>query len=369
LFIRKLVLKDFRNYKYQTVAFNDGTALLYGGNAQGKTNALEAIFLLSLGRSHRNARDKDLININADFARVYAEVQCRDGIHTIEIILCRGEKKRILINGLPASKTGELMGHLCTVIFSPEDLSLVKSGPAERRRFMDLEISQYNKEYYYNLQKYNKILDERNALLKSISKNPELISTLDIWNNELCSTAAAIIETRNGFCKKLAPAASGICDAISGGSEKLTVIYNKSAKGEKREEIYFNLLEKLKSNLKEDIDKGNTGIGPHREDIIVKINDADLRAFASQGQQRTAALSLKLAQVDILKSETGENPVLLLDDVLSELDHDRQRFLLASLKSMQTIVTCTGIDSSLFDAASLFLVKAGKITKEDSSSS
>lgn len=362
--IRKLILKNFRNYNDQTIAFNDGTTILYGGNAQGKTNALEAIFLCSSGRSHRSSREKEMIKTDAKYARVYAEVEHFDGVHTIEIIISRTERKRILLNGIPVMRVGEMMGHLCSVIFSPEDLKLVKEGPSERRRFMDFEISQANKKYFYNLQRYNKILDERNSLLKCIMRDNRLKSTLNTWNEQLCEAAIPIIISRNRFCKRVSDLSSEIHYAISGNNERLSIVYNTNATGSSEGDLRQNIFKNLYTYEKEDITRGNTSIGPHRDDLILKLDNVDIRAFGSQGQQRTAALALKLAEIGILKEETGETPVLLLDDVFSELDTERQKYLIDKIKNIQTIVTCTGIDHTLFKFSRLLFVNSGRILEK-----
>jgi len=358
VYIKKLILKNYRNYREQEIAFDDGITILWGKNAQGKTNALEAIFLLSAGRSHRNPREKELIYENEKYARVFAEIIQENGIHTVEIILSRTERKRILVNGIPVSRVGEMFGHLCTVMFSPEDLSLIKDGPAERRRFIDFVLSQAGKKYFYDLQKYINVLEERNSLLKSL--DPKNINTLDVWDEQLINAALPIINTRRNFCKKLTQKAKEIHYIISGKKEVLEAEYLSGAT-DMNKDVLAGMKEKLVQNRKKDTALGYTSIGPHRDDIKLKVDGVELKSYGSQGQQRTAALSLKLAEIDILSNIIGEKPILLLDDVFSELDMSRQKYLVEKLKDIQAIITCTGKDVSFFKEATLLNVIAGSI--------
>ncbi len=345
--LTELALNNYRNYTRLGLKFNSNRILFIGKNAQGKTNILEAIFLACTGRSHRTSKDNELILWGQESCNLKIIVEKKIGLSSIEIILSKKERKKININGIPVQRLGQLMGNLNGVIFSPEDLKLVKEGPSERRRFMDMEISQIRPQYFYYLQQYNRILNHRNNLLKEINNKPILENTLSIWNGQLAETGAFIIKQRYEFAEKLAEIAKEIHKRISFGVEELNIKYKASVpiKAPELKNIEKDFLETLEEYQNEDIRRGNTSIGCHRDDLNFEINGIDVRTFGSQGQQRTVALSLKLSELKLMHKETGEYPVLLLDDVMSELDEDRQKKLFEELGDIQTFVTATDFKS------------------------
>lgn len=319
--------------------------ILVGRNAQGKTNILESIVYTCTGRSHRTSRDREVIRFGEEFAYIKAVVEKHIGKNTIEIGLDKNKKKMININGTAAKRLGQLMGNINGVLFSPEDLRLIKDGPAERRRFLDMEISQIRPQYFYKLQQYNKILSQRNNLLKEIQRRPSMKKSLPVWNEQLALSGAYIAEERSSFIKGLTKISKEIHDSITFGREELDIIYRPSIplKGE-TDKTAENFLRILESGQELDIERGITLKGCHRDDIIFMINNRDTRVYGSQGQQRTVVLSLKLSEIDIMKNITGESPILLLDDVMSELDDHRQKMLLNSIGEVQTIITTTDIN-------------------------
>jgi len=353
-------MHNFRNYVKLELKFNSNLILFIGKNAQGKTNILESIFLSCTGRSHRTSKDRELIRWGQDFAAVKILVEKKIGPSMIEILIKNREKKKILINGIPAQRIGELMGHLNCVMFSPEDLKLVKEGPVERRRFMDMELSQIKPQYFYHLQKYIGILNQRNSLLKEINQKPYLRKTLPVWNEQLAEIGSYIIYQRHLFVEKLKNIAREIHQEISHHSEDFNIEYKSSIdyKSVQPEIIQNNFLKSLEENEEEDISRCITSRGCHRDDLIFTINDIDIRTYGSQGQQRTAVLSLKLAELELMFQETGEYPVLLLDDVMSELDSTRKKMLFQYLNKVQTFITATELESlPLSDMKDLKVIK------------
>ncbi len=333
MYLNKLQLWNFRTYENLELNFPEGISILYGDNGQGKTNIVEAIYLLCTGKSHRTNREQDMILFDRRWMRVRAENMQRDGRHTVDMVMAKGQKKRILINGLAISKISELLGQISGVIFSPEDLDLVKEGPEKRRRFMDIELSQVSKSYFYALNEYNKVLEQRNVLLKEGGKD----SDIGVWDVLLAKRAEPIIKARREFCRRLTPLAEKHHEYLSSGKEKLYCDY-KNCTGDSAD-IEQKMLELLEKNREIDKKRYFTSVGPHRDDIIIKLGETDLRYFGSQGQQRTATLSLKLTELEMMREDLGEYPVLLLDDVLSELDPKRQQMLLEKIKGIQTIIT------------------------------
>ena len=345
--IKKLFLQNFRNYESESFLFDEGLNVLFGKNAQGKTNCAEAVFYLCTGASLRIRHDKQLIKMGAEYAKITAEAQNRYGKVTIEALIYEN-KREIRVNGSKISKNADLMGHINSVFFSPGELRLIQDGPDERRRFMNISISQTSPTYYTALLRYNKILDQRNTLLKN--KDYELVlDTLPIWDEQLCQYAAAIIKKRVEFLEKLAPFAKEYHALLTDGEEELTVCPDKQYEGSE-EELAQKLLRRLANNYDKDLRLGYTTVGPHRDDLDVLINGIDAKSYASQGQMRTAALSLKLAEVQIFKEISGEYPVLILDDVMSELDLRRRKKLLNCITGMQTILTCTHAERVLYGA-------------------
>ncbi len=337
MIVKSLELNYFRNYKTLIIDFDKGTNIIYGNNAQGKTNILEAIYLSGTTKSHKGSKDRDMIRFGSDEShiRIFIERQAKQ--FQIDIHLKKNRSKGIAINQIPIRKASELFGILNIVFFSPEDLNIIKNGPLERRRFMDMELCQLDKIYLDYLAKYNKVLNHRNKLLKDIYYHPDLKDTLCVWDIQLMEYGRKIIERRNIFVSQLNEIVSKIHYNITGGKEEIFLSYEPSVK----EDFYE---QELKRVYEKDLKYGQTTIGPHRDDMSFLIQGIDIRKFGSQGQQRTSALSLKLSEIELVKKVTNETPVLLLDDVLSELDSSRQNYLLDNLKNTQTIITCTGLD-------------------------
>lgn len=362
--LRELVLRNFRNYNSLELCFDSNLIILAGQNAQGKTNIIEAIFLSCTGRSHRTSRDRELIQWDKKEALVRTKVDKLLGSSSIDIYLNTNEKKRIQINGGPINRLGELMGHLNSVIFSPDDMKLVREGPVERRRFMDMELSQIRPKYFYYLQQYNRLLNHRNNLLKAIQKKPSLAKTLSVWNEQLAEAGSYIIQQRHIFNVSLQEIAQEIHNEISHGSEDLSLVYKSSIPFETGtlKEIQENFLTELETREKEDIERGSTIRGCHRDDIVFRINGVDVRMFGSQGQKRTTVLSLKLSELEFMYRETGEYPLLLLDDAMSELDSYRQKMLLEYIGKVQTFITVTDLNQLPhigIDNRQVFQIKSG----------
>lgn len=340
--VTSLRLVNFRNYPSLSLRPDAGLCVLTGENAAGKTNVLEALFLCSLGRSHRTVRDGEMVRSKEAFASVAVDVDTRGGPRRIECKLFPGERKKFSIDGTALSRSGELLGCLNVVMFAPEDLSLVKDGPGERRRFLDMAISQLRPSYYYTLQQYNNALKQRNALLK----DPDGLDydTLACWDEQLSVLGASIILARAELVERLGMIAAEQHDTLSDGAEELTVSYEPDVEPESSGDLVKTLRLALADSAERDVFRGSTSVGPHRDDVRLSINRTDVRVYGSQGQQRTTVLSLKLAQLEILRSEKGDAPVLLLDDVFSELDRNRQRMLLIAAQDCQTFLTCTHLE-------------------------
>lgn len=335
--IHSLELKNYRNYEYLNMNFDSGTTILYGDNAQGKTNILEAIYVSATTKSHRGSKDKDIIQFEQDESHIRTQVVKSDITRRIDMHLRKNKTKGIAIDGLPIRKSGELFGVANVIFFSPEDLSIIKDGPAERRRFLDLELCQLDRMYLYHYTNYNKVLNQRNNLLKQIYFQPKLAETLDVWNQQLVQYGTEIIRSRKAFIKQLNDILKDIHGKLTGGKELLQIQYEASVDESNYEAL---LIQKQDMDMKYQ----STQVGPHRDDMSFYINDIEVRRFGSQGQQRTAALSLKLAEIEIVKQLIHDTPILLLDDVMSELDESRRDYLLHSIHDIQTIITCTGYD-------------------------
>ncbi len=337
MIIKSLELTDYRNYDELSISFDEGTTVLFGDNAQGKTNILEALYLSATTKSHKGTKDRDIIGFgkNESHIRTYIE---KEGIETkIDMHLRADRSKVIAVDETKLKKAAELLGIINIVFFSPEDLSIIKNGPAERRRFADMELCQLDKFYLYNLNNYNKIISQRNKLLKDISLEPGLRETLSIWDTQLVSYGSKIMERRKAFADQIGDIIRIYHEKLSGGKEKIEVRYEPNADLD-------NYADQLASSRQKDISAKMTTVGPHRDDFSFEVNGIDIRKFGSQGQQRTAALSLKLSEIELVKKLTNDTPVLLLDDVLSELDSSRQNYLLDCIGDVQTVITCTGLD-------------------------
>jgi DNA replication and repair protein RecF len=350
---------NYRNYKSLNITLGKNVNVFMGDNAQGKTNILEAIYYCAFSKSHRTSKDRDLINWNSDSAYISLLVGKDRLDKNIDINILKDGKKAIKINKIKVSKIGELFGNFNVVMFSPEDLKIIKDSPGIRRKFIDMELCQLNPKYYYNLVQYNKILNERNVILKNRNLDKEI---LDIYDIQLANYGHHIVIDRINYINKLNFYGKDVHREISSGKENIEFRYISTIKD--LENIKVNFYETLKKNRKKDIEKGITSIGPHRDDFIVLINDIDTKSFGSQGQQRSAVLTMKFSSLKIIKEITSEYPVLLLDDVLSELDFNRKRYILSTIGEIQTIITCTGIEditNYLDNTSRLFKVKDGEI--------
>lgn len=361
MFIKSLTLKNFRNYGEEQISFNDGINILTGANAQGKTNAAEAIFFLCTGYSPRANKDKLVIKNGEETAEIAGTASSLYGDVSVRVAFNKNDKKSIYVNGLQVLKIGEILGNINSVFFNPSELKLVQESPEDRRRFLNVSLSQMSKNYFYALQRYNKILSQRNNLLK----DPEryiIRETLPIWDEQLTKQAAKIIKARNEFLTQISPIAEEKHAILSDGKETLKMKTESGYYGTE-EEIAYAMYQDLKTGLERDMRLGFTSIGPHRDDIKFTLNDMDVRVYGSQGQQRTVALSLKLAETETFFNRFGEYPILILDDVLSELDKKRQRKLVSSVEHLQTIFTATGMDRTIFKNKQFnrLIVENGKV--------
>lgn len=357
MYIKTLSLKHFRNYSEQTIHFNNGINILYGQNAQGKTNIIEAIYLCATSKSHRTNKDKELIKLGEEEGHIRIIVDKDRYDEHIDIHLKKNNKKGVAVNKLPVKKLNDLFGIVNVIIFSPEDLGLLKNGPKERRKFINIELCQLDKQYCYHLQQYHKVLKQRNNLLKNMRYKSIDYDSIYIWDEQLLQYGEKIISDRELFISTLNNIIYNIHYEISGKKEELELKYEKNVNIE-------DFRNRLKSNIEKDIKMGSTTIGPHRDDIIFLINNIDIRNYGSQGQQRTAALSLKLSEIQLVRDKINDTPILLLDDVLSELDKNRQKYLIDSLENIQTIITCTGVEDYLknnIDIEKLYNVKEGQV--------
>lgn len=330
-----LTLKNYRSYAALAARFADGINILQGRNAAGKTNVLEAVGILSYGKSFRTQKDAECIRDGSETAYIKGGISTRQGAMQIEALLSAAEKKSLRVNGQPVRRMGELFGNFIAVVFCPEDLKILKESPSLRRRFIDMEISKLHPAYFYELQDYGKALAQKNALLKSRIPENQLKKLVSIYNEQLAAHGEKIIKARQTFLTRLHDVGRDIHRDLSGG-EALDLKYRCSVAGP---DIRQALFDKMEKSLSSEIEQGFCLYGPHREDFSVALGGAEIRAYSSQGQLRTAMLSLKLATFDIARADFGENPVLLLDDVFSELDEARQAALLARIQGAQCFIT------------------------------
>ena len=355
--IRSIELKNFRNYENLEISFDEGTNILFGDNAQGKTNILEAAYMSGTTKSHKGSRDREMIRFGEEEAHLKTVVVRGGREYQIDMHLKKNRAKGIAIDKIPIKKASELFGILNIVFFSPEDLNIIKNGPAERRRFLDSELCQLDRIYLADLTNYNKILAQRNKLLKDMIYRPSLSDTLPVWDMQLIETGKKIIRRRKQFVDELREIVSDIHYRISGGKEELFLKYEPNI-----DDIFFE--DELSRAKEKDKKLCQTSVGPHRDDLLFSIGDVDIRKYGSQGQQRTAALSLKLSEIELVRKSISDTPVLLLDDVLSELDSSRQNYLLNNISDTQTIITCTGLDEFVrnrFTVNRVFEVIAGHV--------
>lgn len=357
MIVKSLELENFRNYDSLKIDFDEGTTILTGENAQGKTNILEALYLSSTTKSHKGIKDSDIIKFGEEEGHIRTFFLKNDVNTRIDMHLRKGKSKGIAVDLQKLKKSSELIGLLNIVLFSPEDLSIVKDGPLYRRNFIDMQICRLDSTYLFNLSNYNKIIEQRNKLLKDIFFEPALKQTLFIWDSQLQSFGGQVIKKREEFVDELNKIVKEIHYKLTSGSEEIEIIYEPNVEADKIEET-------LKNNGERDLKSKMTSVGPHRDDYIINVNGIDVRKFGSQGQQRTSALSLKLAEIEIIKRNTNDVPVLLLDDVLSELDAGRRNMLLESINDIQTIITCTGLDDFInerFTINKVYKVSKGSV--------
>ena len=353
MFLEKITLKNFRNYETQSIDFCDGVNIIAGLNAQGKTNILESINIISTGRSHRTRKDSEIIKWEGDISEIKAIINSDNNIKKVEYRFNREKKKNISVNGVKLEKISGILGNLYTVIFSADHLAIVKEGPGERRRFMDVVLSQLKPSYYHSLINYLKVLDLRNRTLIDSREDQKKRSLIDVWDEQLVKYGIRVFLEREELIKDLDSKAKLICREISGGLDDLKIKYlpsilEKALKSDRIESgekfLEETFIKKLQENRNGDIKKGHTSVGPHRDDFALLINGRDVRNYGSQGQQRTVLLAIKISELQIMGEVAGSNPILLLDDVFSELDSTRKEFLLKYLKGVQSIITCTDAD-------------------------
>lgn len=360
--IKSLKLKNYRNYDLLDLTFDPKTNILYGDNAQGKTNILEALYLSGTTKSHRGTKDRDIIQFGHDESHLETVVEKKGITFQIDMHLKKNSPKGIAIDKVPIRRASELFGIIHFVFFSPEDLNIIKEGPAGRRRFIDLELSQLDKIYLSNLSNYNRIINQRNSLLKDLYRQENLMETLDIWDMQLVNYGEKILKRREEFIEQVNGIISEIHQKLTGGKETITLTYEKSIGN-------LSFEQALKKNRERDIRMKSTSVGPHRDDLCFTSGTGiDIRRFGSQGQQRTAALSLKLSEIELVKKTIKDTPILLLDDVLSELDKHRQNYLLDSIYDIQTLITCTGLDEFVnhrFSINKIFHIKNGQAAREN----
>lgn len=367
--INNIFLLNYRNYEQQSIELDKGINIFYGQNAQGKTNIIESVYMASTGKSHRTQKDSEIIKWGCTESKVKISYD-RDGSNNdIEIYLSKSAKKSVKLNGVKLTKLGDLIGNLNTVIFSPDHMKIIKEGPIERRRFMDIILCQIKPGYYHNLSQYLKVLEQRNNLLNEAFENQSVLSTIDIWDEQLVNYGTKVMNERMLFLDKLDVYAKETHSEITNGKEKLKLRYKSFSKNDhinekELKECYYR---ELKNSLSMDVRRGITHIGPHRDDIYIFIDGKEVKNYGSQGQQRTSLLSLKISELKYMDYEMSVLPVLLLDDVFSELDVERQKYLVNFIKNVQTVITCT--DVGYFrqlgsETYSLYNVVGGNVVKK-----
>ena len=356
MWIKKIKINNFRNYNYQEINLEKNINIFYGENAQGKTNIIEAIFLSSMGKSFRAKKDKEMIMLGKESSNIELEYEKKDRDGKIKIEL--GNKKIVYINGIKIKKLSELLGKINVVIFTPDDINILKGGPQNRRRFLDIMISQLRPNYMYNLNLYLKTLEQRNNYLRQIKEENKNENMLDIWDEELSNYAINIYNYRNEFIEKIKNKIKNIHAEITNNKEEIEIEYLSECVSKEK---YLDL---LKQRRKLDIIKGYTTKGIHRDDFNIYINKKELGIYGSQGQHRTAILSLKLAELNIVKDEIGESPILLLDDFMSELDENRRENFLEKIENVQVIITCTEKIDIENKKVLVYNVKSGEIIKK-----
>ncbi len=364
MFVKSIGFENYRNLENAVVYPEKGINVICGNNAQGKTNLIECLWLFTGGRSFRGSKESEMITFGEKISRIFLNFYSEEREQTIEIDIAGG-KRRAVLNDVPKSYMSQIVGNFCAVVFSPDHLTLIKNGPEERRGFINGALCQIKPRYAAMLSKYKKILNERNALLKDIPRHRELEDTLEIWDEKLAEEGALVAVERFRYIEKLMPEAVAFYEGISDGKENLEIEYKMKCGCEPymdRYEIAGMMLKALRSHQNDDIYCGYTTYGVHRDDLSVKINGKEARSFGSQGQQRSAVLALKLAEAAVLEKEKGESPVILLDDVLSELDQSRKNFLLKKLDRNQVFITCC---ENITEAENIVRITEGKISKSE----
>lgn len=361
MYIDTLEVGNFRNYDFAKIDFHNKTNILCGDNAQGKTNILESIFVCGTTKSHKGCKDRELIRLGEEEAHIRMHLVKKNMSHRIDMHLKKSKGKGIAIDGIPIKRSGELLGLLNVIFFSPEDLRIIKNGPSERRRFVNMELCQLDAVYLHELGEYNKVLAQRNKLLKQIYHQPSLKETLDLWDMQLVEYGSKLVRRRETFVEEIGEIVTEVNGRLTGRKELIRMIYEPDV-------LVDDFQRKLADAREKDLKTCSTNVGPHRDDICFLNGDIDLRRYGSQGQQRTCALSLKLAEIELVKDMIGDSPILLLDDVLSELDRKRQNYLLDSIHDIQAIITCTGIEEfvgSRLTLDKIFRVVQGEITVQE----
>ncbi|MCF0146135.1 MAG: DNA replication/repair protein RecF [Eubacterium sp.] len=356
--IESLELKNFRNYEKESFVFDPGTNILYGDNAQGKTNVLEALEVCATTRTHRGKHESEVIRFGEEDAHLRLFFRKKNISRKIDIHIRRSDKKGAALDGVPVRKAADIYGQIHIVSFFPEDLGMIKNSPKERRRFLDSQLCQLNSGYVLQLTEYNKIIRQRNALLKDVRYGDQIDAVLDIWDEKMISCGSFVIRQREEFLKKLNVLVKEIHEEITDGKEDMQLVYEPDSSADL-------LKDKILKNREKDLRWKQSTAGPHKDDFKVEVNGMDLRQYGSQGQQRSAALSIKIAEIALVREQTGDDPILLLDDVLSELDSRRQKKLLQCIEKTQTFLTCTGMDELIghsFRVDKAFHIREGHIT-------
>lgn len=356
MYIKKVRLKNFRNYEEQEINLENGINIFFGDNAQGKTNILEAIFLCSIGKSFRAKKEKELIKMDKDLAKLEVEYEKSDRTGKIGIEI--NDKKNLYINNIKQNKISEILGNINIVMFSPDDMEVLKGGPSKRRRFLNILISQLRPSYIYSLNMYMKTLEQRNNYLRQINIDNKKIDLLEIWDEKLAQYATNVFNYRNEFIEKIKSKINKIHNNITQNEEELKIKYISDCENKEK------YIEELRKSWDMDIKKGYTTKGIHRDDFYIYINKKLVNIYGSQGQNRTVILSLKLAELEIVYDEIGEYPILLLDDFMSELDLKRRENLLKSIINTQILITCTDKFTILNKMCKTFLVKNGHVEEE-----
>lgn len=362
--VTRLSASHYRNLSRIEIFPQESVNLIYGENAQGKTNLLESIWMFTGCRSFRGAKDAELISLEDEAARL--DLDFYAGGREQSAALTLDEKRHAVLNGVPLSSAAKLMGEFRAVVFSPVHLSLVKEGPAQRRRFLDLALSQLKPRYASLLNQYNRALAQRNMLLKDIPYHAELLDTLEIWDEKLAALGAQVLYQRRSYVERMRESAAAFYHGLAHGREKLHLSYASSLEGRTTEQIFSEFRETLEKTRREDLKYGTTSTGPHRDDLEIQVNQRSARIYASQGQQRSCALSMKLSEAVLIRDITGEQPVALLDDVMSELDAGRQDYILNHIEGWQVFITCCEPSSLLrLCAGKAFSLHGGRLEEAD----